>query len=188
MACRCVACSMAPLPGTADRNGRLLVYADQEKNEKRLEAPLSPRTWRLIQLHCEHYRPLLPGAAGSTALFPSLSSHHPHVWPITLGTNITKLVQRRLKVYVTVHLWRHLMGSQLDQKAVRRGDGARLLGHVPGSHNTKRYIRVQTNDAAQRLRRLTDAVRGHGTRQLGYRKHRVRRRKPGGPTGPLGVQ
>ena len=38
----------------------LFVSSDQEKSGKRLEARLSPRTWRLISLYCRKYRPFLP--------------------------------------------------------------------------------------------------------------------------------
>lgn len=173
-------------PWRRGAHGKLIVFGDQEKNEKRLEARLSPRTWRLITLHCDHYRPILPGADKSTLLFPARTSTG-YTWPSQLADNITRLVKQRLKVHITVHLWRHVMGSRLHEKSDRSDDGQRLLGHVSGSAATKSYIRVRTNEAAERLRQLTDAVRGQGTRQLGYRKHRVRRRKHLGPASPLRV-
>jgi integrase len=161
-----------------------IIFGDQEKNEKRLAAQISPRSWRLLSLYCNHYRPAIPGADKTTLLFPA-RTRIGHTGPSLLGTAIRKLVKKRVKVDVTVDLWRHIMGTRLEERSERAGDGQRLLGHVSGSTSTKNYIRVSTTDAAKRLRKITDAVRGQGNRQLGYGKHRVRRRKSGGPTAPL---
>ena len=49
---------------------KLIVYFDQEKSKKTLGATLSARTWRLISIYSQHYRPLLRGADRSTLLFP----------------------------------------------------------------------------------------------------------------------
>jgi hypothetical protein len=171
-------------PSHRKGDGKLVIYGDQEKSEKRLEAALSPRTWRLIALHCRHYRPMLPGADRSSCLFPTVAvTNYP--WTNKLGENIAALVKKRLKITVTTHLWRHIMGSRLQDYSDRPDDGEKLLGHLPGSDSTRRYVRVRTNEAAQRLRELTDSVRAEGAKQLGYGRHRVRGRKAGGPTAPL---
>jgi hypothetical protein len=174
--------NFTPPSGRAGK-GKLVVLTDQEKSEKLLEAPLSERSWKLIQRYCRHYRPVLPGALQSNFLFPSAGpTGH-------TGANLTKAVQRlirrRLKVEVTVHLWRHIMGTKLGEATDRPNEAAKLLGHLDGSKSSRRYIRVKTRAAADRLQRITDSVRGVGTRQLGRGKHRVRRRMPGGPTAPL---
>jgi hypothetical protein len=167
-------------------NGRLVIWGDQEKNEKRLEAQISPRSWRLLSLYCSQYRPAIPGADKSSLLFPA-RTRIGHTGPSLLGTAIRKVVKQRIKVDVTVDLWRHIMGTKLEERSERSGDGQRLLGHVTGSRSTNHYIRVNTSDAAKRLRAITSAVRNQGIWQLGYRRHRVRRRKVGGPTAPLNV-
>jgi integrase len=162
-------------PAHSHGDGKLLVYGDQEKNSKRLEAPLSPRTWRLIRLHCEHYRPVLPGADKYPYLFPTFGLTG-YAWPTQLGESIKFLVQRRLNVTVTTHLWRHIMGSHLQEYSERPNDGEMLLGHIPGSGSTKRYIRIRTKEAATRLRELTDSVRAEGVKQLSYRRRGASRR------------
>jgi hypothetical protein len=171
-------------PWRRGADGKLIIYGDQEKSEKRLEAPLSARSWRLISLYCRFHRPVLPGAENSTFLFPGLTETG-HRWPTQLAKRIARYVKRRLGISINVHLWRHVMGSKLDAKSERADGPARLLGHLPGSKSTKRYVRVQASEAAKRLRKVTDGVRAHGVRQLGFRRHRVRRRRAGGPTAPL---
>jgi integrase len=171
-------------PSHRKGDGKLIIYGDQEKSEKRLEASLSPRTWRLISLHCRHYRPILPGADRGSLLFPTVAVVN-YPWSSRFGERIALLVKKRLKVTVTTHLWRHIMGSRLQEYSDQPNDGEKLLGHIPGSDATKRYIRVRTNEAAKRLRELTDAVRSEGAKQLGYKRHRVRSRPRGGPTAPL---
>jgi hypothetical protein len=163
--------------------GKLVVFADQEKSEKLLEAPLSKRSWKLIQHYCRHYRPILPGALKSNFLFPSAdpTGHGSE----NLTKSIQRLIKRRLKVDITVHLWRHIMGTRLGEATNRPNEGAKLLGHLDGSKASRRYIRVRARAAAERLQKITDAVRAVGTRQLGRGKHRIRRRMPGGPTAPL---
>lgn len=170
-------------PSGRDGSGKLVVLADQEKSEKLLEAPLSERSWKLIQRYCRHYRPILPGALQSNFLFPSAGpTGHTSS---NLTKSIQRLIKRRLKVADTVHLWRHIMGTKLGEATDRPNEAAKLLGHLDGSKSSRRYIRVKTGAAAERLRRITDSVRGVGTRQLGRGKHRLRRRMPGGPTAPL---
>jgi len=174
--------NFTPPSGSAGK-GKLVVLADQEKSEKLLEAPLSERSWKLIQRYCRHYRPILPGALQSNFLFPSAGpTGHTST---NLTKSIQRLIRRRLKVDVTVHLWRHIMGTKLGEATDRPNEAAKLLGHLDGSMSSRRYIRVKTRAAAERLKRITDSVRGVGTRQLGRGKHRVRRRMPGGPTAPL---
>lgn len=170
-------------PSGRDGSGKLVVHADQEKSEKLLEAPLSERSWKLIQRYCKHYRPILPGALKSDFLFPAATpTAHTSA---NLTKCIQRLVRRRLKVDITVHLWRHIMGTRLGEATDRPNEGAKLLGHLDGSLSSKRYIRVRTRAAAERLQQITDSVRAVGTRQLGHGRHRVRRRMPGGPAAPL---
>lgn len=170
-------------PSGRKGRGKLVVLADQEKSEKLLEAPLSERSWKLIQGYCTHYRPVLPGGLNSNFLFPAADrSAHSHG---NLTKSIRRLVKRHLKVDITVHLWRHIMGTKLGEATDRPNEGAKLLGHLDGSLSSKRYIRVKTRAAAERLQQITNSVRAAGTRQLERGRHRVRRRKPGGPQAPL---
>ena len=59
-----------------------------------------------------------------------------------------------MKVYVTVHLWRHLMGSRLDRRSARQGDGALVLE----AESTTCALRVDQVDHVASLLETDGAV------------------------------
>jgi site-specific recombinase XerC len=63
---------------------------------------------------------------------------------------------------MNLHLWRHLMGAKLLEEHEDIGLVEELLGHVPGSRATRRYVELKTAWAAKRLDRITDGVRERG--------------------------
>lgn len=145
---------------------KLLVFADQEKTGKVLEARLTGRTWRMIQLYLRHYRPVLQGSERSKFLFPGVKGDG-HTWPQALAREITRLVKERIGVHIHPHLWRHLMSSKLGEATGRVEDAEKLLGHVPSSRATKRYARLRSKAAAEMLRAaVTTQARREGIKHL----------------------
>jgi hypothetical protein len=157
----------------------MIFYPGQVKNRRALEARLSARTWALISLYCEHYRPLLQGADQSTLLIPGQRGKSPS--PGIFARTTCRFVTERLGVQMNINLWRHLLGTKVAELREQTEDAGRLLGHSPGSGSTGTYVRVGTRLAAKWLREITDEVRPHGIELLRRRRPSYRRgRKPRG--------
>jgi hypothetical protein len=155
----------------------LIFYPDQVKTRRALEVRLSQRTWRLISIYCKHYRPSLRGADQSTLLIPGQWTKGPSVE--SFARTVCKIVQRRVGVTVNLNLWRHLLGTKVAEMREQTEDAGRLLGHVPGSPSTGKYVRVGTRIAAKWLGQITDEVRPRGMELLtGRRASRRQSREP----------
>jgi hypothetical protein len=146
-------------------NTSLVIYPDQEKSRKLLEASLTERNCRLLSLYISHYRPVLPGADRSSYLFPAATSRG-YVSPTTFVGVIAKIVKRRTGIHMHVNLWRHVMATKLGERTQRAEDGGKLLGHIPNSSSTRRYVRLGTRLAARQLREITDEARPQGIQLL----------------------
>jgi site-specific recombinase XerD len=146
-------------------NPLLVIYPDQEKSRKLLEASLTERNCQLLSLYVSHYRPVLPGADRSSYLFPAATSRG-YVSPTTFAGVIAKIVKRRTGIHMHVNLWRHVMATKLGERTKRAEDGGKLLGHLPNSSSTRRYVRLGTRLAARQLREITDEARSQGIQLL----------------------
>ena len=146
-------------------NTLLVIYPDQEKSRKLLEASLTERNCRLLSLYIGHYRPVLPGADRSSYLFPAATSKG-YVSPTTFAGVIANIVKRRTGIHMHVNLWRHVMATKLGEWTQRAEDGGKLLGHIPNSSSTRRYVRLGTRLAAKQLREITDEARSQGIQLL----------------------
>lgn len=139
---------------------KLLIYPDQEKTGKILEARLSERTWRMVNLYRRHYRPALTGAEDSSFLFPGAKGGQMTRQAFSAG--ITRFVIDRIGVHTNPHVWRHLMSSKVAEETGRIDDAESLLGHSVNSQATRRYARLRSKAAAERLREITDRARVEG--------------------------
>jgi len=142
----------------------LIFYPDQVKTRRTLEVRLSQRTWRLISLYCKHYRPMLPGADQSTLLFPGASTKP--TAPVKFAMSVCDVVRKRLGVTMNVNLWRHVLATKVAEMRGATEDGARLLGHAPGSHSIGYYVRIGSRIAAKWASEITDEVRPRGIELL----------------------
>ena len=139
---------------------KLVIYPDQEKTGRILEARLSERTWRLINLYRRRYRPVLAGAEDSLFLFPGAKGGQMTRQAFAAG--ITRFVTDRVGAHTNPHLWRHLMSSKVAESTGRIEDAESLLGHSMNSQATQRYARLRSKAAAERLREITDSARAEG--------------------------
>jgi hypothetical protein len=155
------------LPGERDCDATLTVYPDQEKTRKTLQMIVPASDWRVVTLYWNHYRPKLPGAAGSKFLFPAISGH---MCPDNLATQVTKLV-REFGLGMNLHLWRHLMSTKLEEED-SGVDGGAVIGHKPGSRSTGRYVRTRGKIASKRLHKLTEPERERGLKMMARGKGR----------------
>jgi len=139
----------------------LVYHPDQTKTRRALQVVLDPWRWRSVELYWHHYRRHLAGADRSSFLFPGETAAG-HKTFGKLANAVTQFVQRRTGLEMNLHLWRHLMGAKLleEHEDIRLVE--ELLGHVPGSRATRRYVELKCAWAAKRLDRITDGVRERG--------------------------
>ena len=165
------------------RDGRavLAIYHDQEKSRKTMEAPMTERSWNLLSLYLQHYRPLLPCAGKTTYLFPG-DSRTGYTSPATFSAVISGTVRRRLGINIHVHLWRHMLANKLGELTQRPESAGALLGHVSGSRATRNYVRLSVRLATKQLGKITEGARSRGQlllkearlmRKRGWRKRQV---------------
>jgi hypothetical protein len=164
-------------PSRRGRTATLVYFPDQTKTKRALQVILDGWKWNLLDLYWRLYRPLLPGADQSTYLFPGNTPTGHKVFP-SLARSIVQFVKRRTGLIMNLHLWRHLMGAALleEHKDVHLVE--ELLGHVPGSRATRRYIELKAKWSAQALDKITDARRQrgrylHAKRQRNYNRRRL---------------
>jgi len=154
-------------------NATLVYHPDQSKTKRPLQVVLDPWKWALIAVYHAHYRPLLPGADASTFLFPG-NTRRGHKTAGKLAEAIARFVKRRAGLVMNLHLYRHVLGAKLLEETQDIRLVEELLGHVPGSAATQRYVELKTKWAAARLDRVTDAARPRGRRLLAKRRRALK--------------
>ena len=93
--------------GTGKRQRyHLLIPGAEVKNGQPIELPLPAGASALLELYRTRLRPVL-AAAGTTCLFPG---EHGSKALVTLGGQISRLLERELGVRLTPHQFRHLIG------------------------------------------------------------------------------
>jgi hypothetical protein len=155
----------------------LVYFPDQTKTKRALQVVLEGWKWSLLDLYWRLYRPILPGADRSSYLFPGKTGHK--AFPC-LARSIVQFVKRRTGLVMNLHLWRHLMGAALleEHKDVHLVE--ELLGHVPGSRATRRYVELKAKWSARALDAITDARRQRGRYLHVKRQRRFDRRRTQG--------
>lgn len=135
--------------------GLLHYRPGQVKSNKPLQAELTARKLKLLELHLQHYRPVLCTDPGNRYMFPGEKPGR-HKSLGRLAAQLSDLVFDRLGVRVHTHLWRKILGSYL---LATTGDVAMvecLLGHERGSKVTAVYAELQTKWAAAKLDALLE--------------------------------
>ena len=80
---------------------------------------------------------------------------------------------------MNANLWRHLLATKVAEMRGATEDGARLLGHAPGSQSIGYYVRIGSRIAAKWASEITDEVRPRGVELLtGRRPSRRPMRSP----------
>jgi hypothetical protein len=153
-------------------NATLIYHPEQSKTRRPQQVIVDAWKWHLIELYWKHYRPLLSSANKSNYLFPGNTASG-HKDSQKLADAITKLVRKRTGLIMNLHLWRHIMGAKLLEEHEDLHLVEELLGHVPGSRATRRYVEMKTKWAAKRLDGITEQARGRG---LHLHRRRVVRR------------
>ena len=114
-----------------DRRGRLRqisIPAAEVKNKTNLRFDLPDDLAARLERHIAQYRPLLPGHADSTALFPG-ENGMPRQAP-TLGRHLRRLVEQQIGKRFHTHLARHLaVDVLLDADERNLPLAQKLLGH-----------------------------------------------------------
>jgi len=150
-------------------NATLVYHPDQTKTKRPLQVVLDAWKWSLVALYYAHYRPLLPGAADSTFLFPG-HTHGGYKTAGKLAEAVARFVKRRTGLVMNLHLYRHVLGAKLLEETNDIRLVEELLGHVPGSAATQRYVELKTKWAAARLDGITDGARPRGRHLLAQRR------------------
>jgi integrase len=146
-----------------DRRGRIhRLVIQTHKTRREIDAEIPPELASRIERHLTTFRPLLPGADASTALFPGEGggSRQPDV----LGRQITKLVARQLGAKFSPHLVRHLVVEMLMDADTRNMVVAqRLLGHGTLSPTQQMYGITRTSAAQKQYLDLVQRLRDKPT-------------------------
>jgi integrase len=157
-----------------------LVFPEHEvKNGKNLAFELSGETARLLQIYLDVYRPKLVNGA-NRFLFPGRESSHKvdH----RLSSQITKDVHARTGLFVTPHIFRHLMAKLILADNLANQEGARQsLGHRSVKTTIEFYCEEQR---AVHLRHYDDLIeRQRDIRACGLRSTVADRIGPAGRRG-----
>ncbi|MBV1800639.1 tyrosine-type recombinase/integrase [Siccirubricoccus sp. G192] len=145
------------LPRRPGGKARIVIDADEVKNEYHLDYPLPEPTVVLLRRYLREFRPTL-AEPGSTALFPGQLGRAKN--PQALGRQISRAVFEHTELRMNPHLFRHAMAS-LYLKA-RPGDfeTVRLvLGHKSLATTAGTYVFTEEQAAMQRFRDVILAMR-----------------------------
>ena len=163
-------------PSRRGGTATLVYFPDQTKTKRALQVVLESWKCTLLDLYWRHYRPLLQSADRSSYLFPGKTATG-HKAFSSLARSIVQFVKRRTGLVMNLHLWRHLMGAALLEEHRDVHLVEELLGHVPGSRATRRYIELKAKWSAQALDEITDARRPRGRYLHVKRQRRFDRRR-----------
>jgi len=150
-------------------NATLVYHPEQTKTKRPLQVVLDAWKWSLVALYYAHYRPILAGTEDTTFLFPG-RTRGGHKTAGKLAEAVSRFVKRRAGVIMNLHLYRHLLGAKLLEETNDIRLVEELLGHVPGSAATQRYVELKTKWAAAHLDGITDGARPRGRHLLAKRR------------------
>jgi integrase len=124
----------------------ITIPGNEVKNGEPIELPLPERSVRLLEIYRARILPLF-GQTGSLFLFPGRNGAKAEV---TLGSQITRLLQRELGVRLSPHQFRHLVGYIY---LLRHPNGheviRRMLGHRDIRTTIKFYAGMEMAEAAR---------------------------------------
>jgi integrase len=147
-----------------DDVGRLRVPGDLVKNGVAIDCPLPGGLARRLRRHLQVFRPLLPGAAETTALFPARGGGARCREAIARG--VSRLVRDGLGVAFNVGLIRHVAATLLYESDPQAGPAAqRLLGHTKLSTTERMYGSISTRSAHAAWADVLEKARGTAARR-----------------------
>jgi hypothetical protein len=148
-------------PSRRGGTATLVYFPEQTKTKRALQVVLENWKWKLLDLYWRHYRSELPGSDASSYLFPGKTATGHKAFP-SLARSIVTFIKHRTGLVMNLHLWRHLMGAALLEEHKDIHLVEELLGHVPGSRATRRYVELKAKWSAQALDEIIDAHRPRG--------------------------
>lgn len=144
--------------------------ADEVKNARELELPLSPETVELLDFYLEFVRPQLVRAPNSF-LFPGEAAGHKGSG--LLSCQIASFVHDRVGVRVTAHKFRHLIGYlYLKQHPGAHEVVRQLLGHKSIDTTIRYYASIEQDEAFRLYDTFLDGLRQDAAANPGPRRRR----------------
>jgi integrase len=143
----------------SDRRMRVHLHfpAEEVKNARELELPLSPETVELLDYYIEFVRPQLVRAP-STFLFPGASAGPKGSG--LMSNQIATFVHRHVGVRVTAHKFRHLIGYlYLKQHPGAHEVVRQLLGHRSIETTIRHYASMEQEEAFRLYDSVLDGLR-----------------------------
>lgn len=136
---------------------RIVIPADEVKNNRELDFPISPALANSVESFLRIHRDLLNPEAGGL-LFPTRSGVRP-CSGAALGGRISTAIRQRTSFEINPHLFRHLAAKIYlqahpgDYETVRR-----LLGHSLTSSTIDAYAGFETASATARYAEIVDSL------------------------------
>ncbi len=135
----------------------LVLEPEEVKNDEPLEYPLPQETVALLDLYCERYRPRLVEAPHAF-LFPGRGAKAKNAG--ALGSQIRKIVKRRLGFAVNPHLFRHAGAKiYLDQNPGAYALMSRVLGHRSVDTTMRYYTGLESAAAVRQFNKVILGLR-----------------------------
>jgi len=133
---------------------QILVEAKDVKNGVKLEALLSSRTSRIVELYITKFRKQV-APNPTTVLFPTSSGEMRN--PGDFGTSLTKTVRDATGLYLTPHVFRHFAGFlYLQANPGNYVTVQKLLGHKKIDTTIKFYAPLTSAAAVEQYSDLLD--------------------------------
>lgn len=147
-----------------DEGGRLRVPGDLTKNGVAIDCPLPGGLARRLRRHLQAFRPLLPGAAETTALFPARGGGARCREALARG--VSRLVRDALGIDFNVGMIRHVAATLLFESDPQAGPAAqRLLGHTRLSTTERMYGSISSRSAHAAWAGVLEKARGTAARR-----------------------
>ena len=122
---------------------RLLIRAEETKNEQALDYPLPAELVRVLDLYLTRHRRHLVRKGDEGWLFPGQDGGRKHV--VSLAMQIKDAIRRHLGLAVNPHLFRHLAAKFLLQASPGNLEAVRqLLGHKSLETTAMYYAQLDT--------------------------------------------
>lgn len=131
--------------------------AEEVKNYRELELPLSPETIELLDLYLSSVRPQLVRTPNSF-LFPGEAARHKR--PSLLSRQIADFVHEHVGIRVTAHKFRHLVGYlYLKENPGSHEVVRQLLGHKSIATTIRFYASLEQEEAFRLYDSFLDGLR-----------------------------
>jgi integrase len=161
--------------GARDEGARLRIPGDLVKNGVAIDCPLPGGLVRRLRRHLTVFRPLLPGAAETTALFPS--GRGDARGREAIAGAVSQLVRDALGTAFNIGMVRHLAATLLYESDPQAGPAAqRLLGHTKLSTTETMYGSLSTRSAHTAWAAVLDTAKGAAARKARRQEARTEAR------------